>query len=227
MADKVCILLVEDEENFGSLLQNYLQLSKYEVEWARDGALGYSKFVQNKYDLCIFDVMMPNMDGFSLLEKIKNKKNDTPVIFLTARSQKSDILKGYKLGACDYLTKPFDIEVLLLKIEAILSLGHSDHATADLYTIGQYSYEVKTRLLSGPDFSRRLSPKEGDLLYLLCQSMNEVLPREKALREIWSEDSYFTTRSMDVYITKLRKYLKHDPHVQIENVHSSGYRLIA
>lgn len=220
------ILLVEDEENFGALLQNYLKLSKYEVDWAKDGALGYSQFSNNQYDLCIFDVMMPNIDGFSLLDKIKKKKDNTPVIFLTAKTMKEDIMKGYQLGAVDYLTKPFDIEVLLLKIKAIFELGgQTQLETESHYKVGTYRYEVKTRVLSHPEEDRKLSPKEGALFTLLCQHMNDVMPREKALQQIWKEDNYFTTRSMDVYITKLRKYLKHDGNVQIENVHSSGYSL--
>lgn len=222
------ILLVEDEENFGSLLQNYLRLSNYSVDWMKDGSLGYSAFMKSHYDLCILDVMMPNMDGFSLAEKIKAKKKETPIIFLTAKSMKEDMIRGYKIGADDYLNKPFDIEVLLLKLDVIFnrtaikeSKSNSDH-----YVIGEYTFAVKTRVLSTKSVERRLSPKEGALFNLLCEHMNDVLPREKALIEIWGEDNYFTTRSMDVYITKLRKYLKEDSRIQIDNVHSSGYRML-
>ncbi|PHR43411.1 MAG: DNA-binding response regulator [Fluviicola sp.] len=220
------ILLVEDEENFGALLQNYLKLSKYEVDWMKDGATGYSLFSNNHYDLCIFDVMMPNIDGFTLLEKIRKKKHTTPVIYLTAKTMKEDIMKGYQLGAVDYLTKPFDIEVLLMKIKAIFELGDNKSIpTEENYQVGQFNYDVKKRLLKHKIKNQKLSPKEGALFTLLCQHFDDVLPREKALLEIWKEDNYFTTRSMDVYITKLRKYLKQDKSVSIENVHSSGYRL--
>lgn len=227
MKTKKRILLVEDEENFGSLLQNYLKLSKYEVDWAVDGSLGYSSFMKNSYDLCIFDIMMPNLDGFSLAEKIRSKGYHTPIIYLTARNMKEDILKGYKLGAIDYLSKPFDIEVLMAKLEAIFSFeseGNNDTNKCE-FKLGTYFYNSNTRLLEAPGFSKKLSPKEGGLLHLLCQYMNQVLPREKALTTIWGEDSYFTTRSMDVYVTKLRKYLKEDQNIVIENVHSVGYAL--
>ncbi len=220
------ILLVEDEENFGSLLQNYLQLSSYEVVWMKDGAQGYSAFFKENFDVCIFDVMMPHMDGFTLTEKIRNKNNTTPIIFLTARNMREDMIRGYKSGADDYLSKPFDIEILLLKLEALFQRSSDEVDTSkSLYTIGEYTYEATTRLLVHPQESRKLSPKEGALMQLLCEHFNEVMPRDKALRKIWGEDSYFTTRSMDVYITKLRKYLQHDDTLSIQNVHSSGYML--
>ncbi|MDX2360591.1 MAG: response regulator transcription factor [Crocinitomicaceae bacterium] len=227
MSTQKRILLVEDEENFGSLLQNYLRLSKYEVEWAKDGAQGLTKYVNGTYDLCIFDVMMPNMDGFTLAEKIRDRGSKTPIIFLTARNMKEDMIRGYKVGADDYLNKPFDIEVLLLKLNVLFNRTTAPADTTKQYAISSYKYEVKTRLLEHPALSKKLSPKEGALLHLLCQHLNDVMPREKALVEIWGEDNYFTTRSMDVYITKLRKYLGEDPTVRIENVHSSGYGLYA
>jgi DNA-binding response OmpR family regulator len=227
MSEPKRILLVEDEENFGSLLQNYLRLSKYDVDWAKDGALGYSTFVKGNYDLCIFDVMMPNMDGFTLTEKIRNRGSDVPIVFLTAKNLKEDMIRGYTIGADDYLNKPFDIEVLLLKLDVIFNRAEITNPTVsqEEYTIGKFNYQVSTRLLKTKDNERKLSPKEGALLRLLCEHLNNVMPREKALKEIWNEDNYFTTRSMDVYITKLRKYLQLDEDVQIENVHSSGYRL--
>lgn len=227
MSDKKRILLVEDEENFGSLLQNYLRLSKYEVDWCKDGALGYSAFRNQNYDLCILDVMMPNMDGFTLAEKIRAISDDVPLLFLTAKNLKEDVIKGYKIGADDYLNKPFDIEVLLLKLEVYFSRqsGKKETETPEEYAIGQYTYLPPTRTLLLGKKSTTLSPKEGQLLLLLCQHLNQVMPRELALKSIWKEDSYFTTRSMDVYITKLRKYLSEDPEVSIVNVHSSGYAL--
>lgn len=217
------ILLVEDEENFGSLLQNYLGLSGYNVEWCKDGAKGYSAFRNNEYDLCILDVMMPVMDGFTLAEKIREKDRDTPIIFLTARSMKEDMIKGYRIGADDYLNKPFDVEVLLMKLEVLFK--RTELNVLEEYSIGCFAYDATTRMLSHKEEARKLSPKEGALLELLCLHMNGVMPREKALKSIWQEDNYFTTRSMDVYIAKLRKYLKADGSVRIENVHSKGYGL--
>lgn len=219
------ILLVEDEENFGSLLQNYLRLSGHKVDWTKDGASGYSTFVNGKYDVCIFDVMMPHMDGFQLTEKIRARGSQTPIIFLTAKKMREDMIKGYKSGADDYLNKPFDIEILLLKLDAIFNRETTQEPEETTYSIGQFSYEVKPRVLSLNETVKKLSPKEGALLTLLCSHMNDILPREKALIEIWKEDNYFTTRSMDVYIAKLRKYLRSDNAVRIENVHSSGYGL--
>lgn len=227
MKEKKHLLLVEDEENFGSLLQNYLQLSDYDVDWEKDGTRGFSAFLAGSYDLCILDVMMPRMDGFTLAEKIRARGSSVPLIFLTARNMKEDMVRGYRSGADDYLHKPFDIEVLLLKLEVLFNRqGQSSMPENPVYQIGQFNYDVRTRQLSTGGHSIKLSPKEGALLALLCAHMNKVLPREMALREIWQEDSYFTTRSMDVYITKLRKYLKPDPGIRIENVHSSGYSLI-
>ncbi len=226
MSETKRILLVEDEENFGSLLQNYLQLSKFEVVWMKDGAQGYSAFSKEVFDVCIFDVMMPNMDGFTLTEKIRDKDSNTPIIFLTARNMREDMIRGYKSGADDYLSKPFDIEILLLKLEALFQRTQGETVKENpIYSIGSYSYESATRLLDHTNESRKLSPKEGALMQLLCEHFNEVMPREKALKKIWGEDSYFTTRSMDVYITKLRKYLQHDTSLSIQNVHSSGYKL--
>lgn len=220
------ILLVEDEENFGSLLQNYLQLSQYDVVWMKDGAQGYSAFFKENFDVCIFDVMMPNMDGFTLTEKIRDKDITIPIIFLTARNMREDMIRGYKSGADDYLSKPFDIEILLLKLEALFQRSNKEpEKTTPLFVVGGYTYECATRTLVHAKESRKLSPKEGALMQLLCENFNEVMARDKALKKIWGEDSYFTTRSMDVYITKLRKYLQHDSSLSIQNVHSSGYML--
>jgi two-component system, OmpR family, response regulator len=221
------ILVVEDEENFGSLLQNYLRLSGHEVDWAKDGATGFSTFVNGSYDVCIFDVMMPHLDGFDLTAKIRARGSRTPIIFLTAKKMKEDTIKGYRVGADDYLNKPFDIEILLFKLEALFnrSNGSVGNLTETEYQLGSYRFEVKPRILHSKGDLRKLSPKEGALLELLCRHLNDVTPREKALIEIWKEDTYFTTRSMDVYIAKLRKYLAEDPTVIIENVHSSGYGL--
>ena len=217
---------MEDDENFGALLKNYLELSGYIVTWNKDGTSGYSTFMSQSFDLCVLDVMMPYMDGFTLAEKIKVKVKNVPIIFLTARKMKEDIIRGYKSGAHDYLNKPFDIEILMLKLDAIFNQEQSDSvAHPEQYQIGTYTYDLETRMLIHPLQEKKLSPKEGDLLRILCSHMNHVTPREKALNEIWGEETYFTKRSMDVYITKLRKYLSKDDSVRIENVHSKGYGL--
>jgi DNA-binding response OmpR family regulator len=209
------------------LLQNYLRRSGHEVYWAKDGASGYATFVNGKYDVCIFDVMMPNMDGFDLTAKIRARGNRTLVIFLTAKKMKEDMIKGRRVGADDYLNKPFDIEILLLKLDALFNRSANFiKAPWEIeYKLREYRFEVKLRVLHFKDGFKKLSPKEGALLEILCRHLNDITPREKALIDIWKEDNYFTARSMDVYIAKLRKYLKEDPSVSIENVHSSGYGL--
>lgn len=226
------ILLVEDDENFGSLLQNYLKISGYEVTWCSDGAKGFSRFKQETFDLIILDVMMPNMDGFSLAEKIKkDNPTATPLFFLTAKQLKEDIIKGYSLGADDYLTKPFDTEILLLKIKAILHRNNANHnlmPQCESYEIGSLIFTPSNRYLSNPQtqFEHKLSPKESALLALLCEYQNNIMPREVALNQIWKENNYFTKRSMDVYINKLRKILKIDPRIKIETFHQMGFQLM-
>lgn len=222
------ILIVEDEENFGSLMKNYLELSNYEVEWSKNGAEAYSILMQNDFDLCIFDVMMPNMDGFTLGEKLKQKK-DTPFFYLTAKNRKEDLIRGYKIGADDYLTKPFDTEVLLLKIQAILHRTDSESTQRNIqdeYLFGQFSFTPKNRILVHPTATKKLSPKESMLLTLLCQYQGEIMPREIALKEIWQQNDYFTKRSMDVYIGKLRKHLSLDSTIKIETFHQIGFQLM-
>lgn len=221
------ILLVEDEENFGAVLKNYLELADYEVRWYRNGNLGFAGFRKEKFDLCVLDVMMPERDGFTLAADIRKEDKGIPLIFLTAKGLKEDQLKGYQVGADDYLTKPFDSEVLLWKIKAILKrdTGQSAMAPEAEYAIGKYTFRTVMRTLEVGGEEQRLSPKEAQLLTLLCQHANDVMPREQALEQIWKEDSYFTTRSMDVFIAKLRKYLKNDPKVEIVNVHGNGFSL--
>lgn len=222
------ILLVEDEANFGSVLKNYLELSKYHVDLAEDGNVGLSKFKQNLYDLCLLDVMMPLKDGFTLAKEIRELDKEVPFIFLTAKSMKEDHIQGYEIGADDYITKPFDTDVLLHKIRVVLSRNSAapEEQTTE-YQLGTFNYDVKLRMLNHELHGRRLSPKEGALLELMCKHLNDVMPRKKALREIWKNDDYFAKRSMDVYITKLRKYLRPDPDLSIENIHGAGYRLLA
>ncbi|MFT5969928.1 MAG: two-component system OmpR family response regulator [Flavobacteriales bacterium] len=221
------ILLVEDDPNFGSVLCDYLEMNGFRVTYCVDGNKGYSAFKNNLFDLCLLDVMMPYKDGFSLAKDIKASGSDVPVVFLTAKNMKADVLKGFQLGADDYLTKPFDSEVLLYKIKAILHRnGMQEKERKEEYFVNDYTYKVDYRVLIYKEEERKLSPKEADLLELLCRFQNEILPRDYALSRVWKESNYFTGRSMDVYITKLRKYFKEDPSIQIINVHGQGFRLI-
>jgi DNA-binding response OmpR family regulator len=223
-ATKAHILLVEDDQNFGSLLKNYLGLSGYRVEWAIDGNLGYSRFRQMKFDLCLLDVMMPYKDGFTLAEEIRKADTQVPIIFLTARGDKEDQIRGYRAGADDYLTKPFDSELLLIKLESVLKRTSIEvQAEPESYSLGSYSFIPRKRLLIHQDAEEKLSPKESALLSMLCKFQNEVMPRRKALMEIWNNDDYFATRSMDVYVAKLRKRLKKDPRLMLDNLHGEGY----
>lgn len=223
------LLLVEDDENFGSLLCNYLQLSGFDVVWKNTGTLGYSAFMQQTFDLCILDVMMPHMDGFTLSKRIKEKPKAPPIIFLTAKNSREDLIEGYKSGADDYLTKPFDTEVLLLKIKAILNRYNQNEVElpiAEKYTLGKFVFYPKSRkLIFESNDEQKLSPKESMLLELLCQHKDKIMPRDLALKKIWDESSYFTKRSMDVYITKLRKYLASDQRVVIDTFHQMGFQL--
>ncbi len=220
------LLLVEDEKNFASILKDYLKMNGFAVELCEDGEQGLNAFKASKFDLCIIDVMMPKKDGFTLSAEIKAIDKNVPLLFLTARGMRDDMIKGYKLGAADYITKPFDSELLLLKIRAILNLQNNDVTENDfLHQIGQFNFNAKLRSLKIKSHEIKLSPKEAALLNLLCQHKNDVLLREKALKQIWTEDNYFTARSMDVYIVKLRKYLAADASVEINNLHGNGYSL--
>jgi len=225
---KHSILLVEDEENFGSVLKNYLELSDYIVTLCTDGNKGLTSFKNNIYDLCIVDVMMPERDGFSLATEIKKINPSIPLIFLTAKKLKEDVLKGYQIGADDYITKPFDTEVLLYKLKAILNRnGNSIQKEEKLiYSFGDFNFNTEIRELKSENTTKKLSPKESELLKLLCENLNEVVPRDLALNKIWKDNNYFTTRSMDVFIAKLRKYLKEDSAIEIINVHGNGFRLL-
>ncbi len=227
MNEKAHILLVEDDPNFGSVLKDYLELNGYKVTHAADGNIGLAKFKRDEYDLCIFDVMMPLKDGFTLAEEV-NKINyrNTPFVFLTAKGMKEDIVKGYKLGADDYLTKPFDSELLLYKIKAILHRNPESEKQKKEFVLGSFQFNPAIRELKGEGELRKLSPKESKLLEMLCEEKNEVVSRSKALNLIWKDDNYFTSRSMDVYIAKLRKYLKEDDSIEIKNIHGEGFRLV-
>jgi DNA-binding response OmpR family regulator len=223
------ILLCEDDANLGMVLKNYLELNEYDVTLERDGRLGLAAFQREKFDICLLDVMMPNMDGFTLAEEIRDVDPDIPLFFLSAKTMKEDIIQGYKLGADDYITKPFDSEVLLLKIKAILKRNEEENRINDNieFDLGKYHFNPKLRELKHDDMTQTLSPKENELLKMLAEHKNDLLPRERALKKIWGSDTYFNGRSMDVYIAKLRKYLKDDTNIEIVNIHGNGFRLVA
>ncbi len=224
------ILLVEDDPNFGSILKEYLSINGYDVILAKNGIEGFEKFKKNMFDLCLLDVMMPYKDGFTLAKEIREKNEAVPLIFITAKTLKEDGLKGFKLGADDYVSKPFDSEVLLAKIKSILSrrvVQPSIESEEIYFIIGAFEFNSKLRILTFNDTAPiKLSPKENQLLRLLALHINDLLSRETALNKIWHDDNYFTSRSMDVYIAKLRKYLITDPNVEILNIHGEGFRLV-
>jgi|SRR5690606_10114403 len=228
-AEKAKILLVEDDANLGQVLKNYLELHDYIVELCRDGILGLAAFRREKFDLCLLDVMMPNMDGFKLAEEIRNADPDVPLFFLSARAMKEDVIEGYKLGADDYISKPFESEVLLFKIKAILKRNQEiqeKNPSQIEFKFGQFQFNSKLRILSINGKEYTLSPKENALLQMLCEFKNDLLPRDQALKRIWGSDTYFNGRSMDVYIAKLRKYLSEDDNISIVNIHGNGFRLL-
>jgi len=223
------ILLVEDDQNFGTVLKDYLSLNDYDVTLAKDGLEGLIMFKNDIYDMCILDVMMPRKDGFSLAKDIRATNTEIPIIFLTAKTLKEDVLKGYQVGADDYLNKPFDSEVLLYKVKAIMQRKESEKDQEEEvfeFEIGKFHLNSKLRQLVIDGDIRKLSPKENKLLKLLAIHKNDLMSRELALTKIWRDDNYFTSRSMDVYIAKLRKYLKDDPKVEIINIHGEGFRMV-
>ena len=224
----VKVLLCEDDENLGMLLREYLQAKEYDVDLMPDGEEGAKAFAENRYDLCILDVMMPQKDGFTLAQEIRHVNSRVPIIFLTAKTLKEDVLAGFKIGADDYMTKPFSMEELLFRIEAILRrTSNKKNKVGNNYKFGRYEFDTQKQTITIDGVSSRLTTKESELLGLLAQNMNNVLERNFALKAIWVEDNYFNARSMDVYITKLRKKLADDPDVQILNVHGRGYKLVA
>ncbi|MFZ4103690.1 MAG: response regulator transcription factor [Sediminibacterium sp.] len=225
---KYKILLCEDDSNLGLVLKNFLELNDYDVTLERDGRLGLGAFQREKFDLCLLDVMMPNVDGFTLAEEIRDIDPDVPLFFLSAKTLKEDILQGYRLGADDYITKPFDSDVLMHKIKAIIKRNEEDHKVTDNleFELGAYHFNPKLRELKIRDNNQVLSPKENELLKMLAEHKNDLLTREKALKKIWGSDTYFNGRSMDVYIAKLRKYLKEDSTIEIVNIHGNGFRLV-
>ena len=227
--NNIRILLAEDDNNLGVLLRNYLTAKNFETVLFVNGRLALDAFPTGMFGLCILDIMMPEMDGLTLASEIRAKNPDMPIIFLTAKNQPEDILDGFKTGADDYITKPFSMEELMYRIEAILRRTTSPpvHMKDDSYTIGGYTFDPLKQLLIIRDHTIKLTTKESELLELLCRHGNEILERNFALKTIWIDDNYFNARSMDVYITRLRKYLKKDPSVKILNVHGRGYKLLS
>jgi len=232
MTEETKILLVEDDRNFGDVLRSYLEMNDFDVELATDGEAGKEAFTKGQYDLCIFDVMMPKKDGFTLAKEIREDDKTTPIIFLTAKNMKEDIIEGFKMGADDYISKPFNSEELLFRIKAILRRAQSLNNPAEVqaeFEIGKYHFNYPIRILTYKDgqekHQEKLSPKEAELLRMFCMYENQVLARSEALTKIWGEDTYFTARSMDVFVTKLRKYLKMDEQLEIVNIHGNGFLL--
>ena len=227
MKKDIKVLLVEDDSNLGSITSDYLKAKGFNCTWEINGELGYREFVKNHYDIVILDVMMPIKDGFSTAKDIRGIDKKVPIIFLTAKSMKEDTLKGFEIGADDYITKPFNMEELTARISAILKRVSSDtESHFDDIKIGKLTFNPKMQILSKDDFSVSLTTKESDLLILLYKNKNDILERDHALKAIWGDDNYFNGRSMDVYIAKLRKYLKHDEQIQIINVHGRGFKLL-
>lgn len=224
------ILLVEDDPNFGRILKDYLTINNYEVSLAVNGIEGFEKFNRSDFDLCILDIMMPFKDGLTLAKEIREVNELIPLIFLTAKNLKDDVLKGYKIGADDYLTKPFDSEILLAKIKSILNRKpnvNTNENDAFEFEFGDFNFNSKLRILTHKDGdSFKLSPKENQLLKMLVLNFDDLLPRDIALNKIWRDANYFTSRSMDVYIAKLRRYLDKDISLKIINVHGEGFRLM-
>ena len=224
------ILLVEDDINFGALLNDFLTLHSYNVVLAKNGIEGLEKFKKSQFGLCVLDVMLPFKDGFTLAKEIREIDKDVPLFFLTAKTLKEDVLKGYKIGADDYLTKPFDSDILLLKIKSIFKRKHlinSREIVKHEFEFAKFKFNSKLRTLQfESEAIIKLSPKENQLLRMLLNYLNDLMPRELALVKIWNDDNYFTSRSMDVYIAKIRKYLTKDPSVEIQNIHGEGFRLV-
>lgn len=227
MAKQKSILLAEDDDNLGQLLQTFLKAKGYQVELARNGKHAYEKYTDGHFDFCIFDVMMPEMDGFTLAKEVRLIDPKVPILFLTAKAMKEDKLEGFESGADDYMTKPFTMEELVARIEAILRrTGTMENDENEIQQIGTIQYEPVSRILHLKEEQKKLTTKEGQLLHLLCKNRNEVLDRQAALRAIWGDDNYFNGRSMDVYIAKLRKLLKEDERIEILNIHGKGFKLI-
>ena len=226
MTSKINTLLVEDDKNLGVILKKYLEAKDIPVTLCTNGEEALNTFKEGDFNFCILDVMMPLMDGFTLAQEIKKLDKRIPIIFLTAKTTQQDVLQGFKLGADDYITKPFSMDELLMRIRAVFNRTSFDAPSPTTFKLGSYIFDAPRHLLKKNNESRKLTSKEADLLLLLCENMNETLERSVALRKVWYEDSYFNARSMDVYITKLRKYFKDEPKVELLNVHGVGFKLM-
>ena len=230
MADsaKLKILLLEDDHNLGLIIEEHLKLNEFDVYLRKDGFAGLEIFEKKSFDLCLVDIMMPKMDGFTFAAKVREKNDAIPIIFLTAKSLQEDKIKGFKIGCDDYITKPFSIEELMLRINAVLKRAKKDVSSnkQQLFEIGDYSFDSKNRILKGRSAEYKLTSKEAELLRLLCVNIERTLDRNHALKQIWGDESYFNSRSMDVFISKLRKYLKDDSRVEIINIHGKGFKLL-
>ncbi len=226
--EDIKLLLAEDDQNLGSLLREYLIAKKINTDWYTNGEDAYKNFVKKHYDLCVLDIMMPVKDGITLAKEIRMTNTDIPIIFLTAKSQKEDVLEGFKAGGDDYIPKPFSMEELLYRIEAILRRTNKQGKfnSQKEFKIGEYLFDSEKQILKLDDHIQKLTTKETDLLKLLCINKNIILDRNFALKAIWIDDNYFNARSMDVYIAKLRKYLKDDASVEIINIHGKGFKLL-
>lgn len=226
--NKIKILIAEDDFNFGKILTSYLEAKGFDIVLCPNGQEAYNVYLKENFDLCLIDVMMPVKDGFTLTKEIRKADKEIPIIFLTAKSMHDDIIKGFNLGGDDYITKPFSMEVLLARIEAVLRRAKepAGKTVSTEYRLGNYKFDTLNQLLTIENKELKLTSKESELLKLLCEHINDVLDRTYALNKIWNNDSYFNARSMDVYITKLRKYLKDDPRIELLNVHGIGFKLI-
>lgn len=229
MKNKTKILLAEDDKNLGSVLKTYLEVKGYQTTLCVDGKEALENFKRNEFDFCILDIMMPVMDGFTLAKEIRKLDKNIPFLFLTAKSMQEDKIQGFEVGADDYLTKPFSMEELLMRLKAIMRRIEEGKDTSGerKFAFGQYIFDYNRQMLSMGKKQQKLTSKEAELLKLLCENMNNVLDRSVALNKIWFDDSYFNARSMDVYITKLRKYIKDDPTVELINVHGVGFKLVS
>ena len=226
MNKSIKIFLVEDDLSFGSVLKSFLEINDYQVDWVDDGKYAFDHFKKGEYNICILDVMLPHIDGFTIAAEIRMINTEIPIVFLTAKKLKEDVLKGYGVGGDDYITKPFDTDILLAKIKAILDRRDYRSGTKDIYDIGKFVFNARFRTLAINDVETKLSPKEAELLELLASNPNQLINRDLALKKIWGLDNYFTARSMDVYVTKLRRYLAADPSLSIKNIHGAGFQLI-
>ncbi len=226
--EKVKLLLVEDDPNLGTILSEYLEAKDFDTTLCKNGEEGYEAFTKNQYRICVLDVMMPIKDGFTLAKEIRRINQEVPIVFLTAKSMKEDTVTGFNIGADDYIKKPFSMEELMLRLNAILRRTEGQHAESqkEEYKMGSFAFNKQTQILKSNISEKKLTSKENDLLFLLCQNMNNVLDRTYALKKVWGDDSYFNSRSMDVYITKLRKYLREDDNIEIINVHGKGFKLL-